>query len=75
MLLLPVDEIRTLLSDHCVTPDQTVICSCGTGRTATALFLVLRYCPDYPDVKMYEGSFSGWTRDSDNPTVIGQHPW
>ncbi|WP_440949131.1 sulfurtransferase [Methanosphaerula subterraneus] len=75
MLLLPVDEIRTLLCDHCATPDRTVICSCGTGRTATSLFLILRYCLGYPHVKMYEGSFSGWTRDPDNPTVIGQHPW
>ncbi len=75
MLLLPVDEIRTLLSDHCVTPDRTVLCSCGTGRTATSLFLILRYCLGYLHVKMYEGSFSGWTRDPDNPTVIGQHPW
>lgn len=75
MLLLPVDEIRVLLEGHGVTPDRTIVCSCGTGRTATSLFLVLRYCLGYPNVRLYEGSFSGWVQFPDNPTVTGRTPW
>lgn len=75
MLLLPVDEIRALLDGGGVTPDRTIICSCGTGRTATSLFLLLRYCLGYPNVKLYEGSFTGWVLVPGNPTVTGRTPW
>lgn len=74
MLLRSGDEIRSVLNESHVTPDRTVICSCGTGRTATLLFLILRYSLGYPSVKLYEGSFTEWISFPDNPTVTGMDP-
>ena len=73
-LLKPEEEIRTILFSCGITPDKTVICSCGTGRSATAIFLVLKYFLGYPDVLMYEGGFTEWSSIPDNPVVVGKYP-
>ncbi len=70
--LKPEEEIRRLLFSAGITPDKTVICSCGTGRTAAAVFLVLRYFLGYPDVLMYEAGFTEWSSIPDNPVVTGK---
>jgi len=74
MLLKPEEEIRTILLSCGITPEKTVICSCGTGRSATAIFLVLKYFLGYPDVVMYEGGFTEWSSIPDNPVVTGKYP-
>jgi len=73
-LLKPEEEIRTILFSCGITPEKTVICSCGTGRSATAIFLVLKYFLGYPDVVMYEGGFTEWSSIPDNPVVTGKYP-
>jgi thiosulfate/3-mercaptopyruvate sulfurtransferase len=73
-LLKPEEEIRTILSLCGITPEKTVICSCGTGRSATAIFLVLKYYLGYPDVLMYEGGFTEWSSFPENPVVTGKYP-
>jgi thiosulfate/3-mercaptopyruvate sulfurtransferase len=73
-LLKTEDEIREILSSCGATPEKTVICSCGTGRTATVVFLVLKFYLGYPDVLMYEGGFSEWSSYPDNPVVTGKSP-
>jgi thiosulfate/3-mercaptopyruvate sulfurtransferase len=73
-LLKQEEEIRAILSSCGITPDKTVICSCGTGRLATAVFLILKYFLGYPDVLMYEAGFTGWSSDPDNPVVTGKRP-
>ena len=73
-LLKPEEEIRSILFSRGITPDKTVICSCGTGRLATAVFLVLRYYLGYPDVLMYEAGFTEWSSMPDNPVVTGKNP-
>jgi thiosulfate/3-mercaptopyruvate sulfurtransferase len=73
-LLKKEDEIRRLLFSAGITPDKTVICSCGTGRTATAVFLVLKYFLGYPDVLIYEAGFTEWSSVPDNPVVTGKDP-
>ncbi|MCU0631247.1 MAG: sulfurtransferase, partial [Methanoregulaceae archaeon] len=57
-LLKPDKEIRRILASSGITPEKTVICSCGTGRLATAVFLILKYFLIYPDVLMYEAGFT-----------------
>jgi thiosulfate/3-mercaptopyruvate sulfurtransferase len=69
------DEIRNILNASGVTPEKTVICSCGTGRSATAVFLILKFYLGYPDVLMYEGGFTEWSSYPDNPLVTGKTPW
>ncbi|MDD1662082.1 MAG: sulfurtransferase [Methanomicrobiales archaeon] len=73
-LLKPEDQIRALLAEKKISPDRTVICSCGTGREATNEFCLFKYFLGYPKVKLYEGSFTEWTMYPDNPTVTGKNP-
>jgi thiosulfate/3-mercaptopyruvate sulfurtransferase len=73
-LLKPDSEIEQILDKHGVNPDKTVICSCGTGREATNEFLLFKFYLGYPDVKLYEGSFTEWSSYPDNPIVTGPNP-
>ncbi|MFW6196115.1 MAG: sulfurtransferase, partial [Thermoplasmatota archaeon] len=60
-LLKPEDEIKEILKKKGISKDKTIICSCGTGREATNEFLLFKWFLEYPDVKIYEGSFTEWT--------------
>ena len=73
-LLKAEEEIRNILFACGATPEKTVICSCGTGRSATAVFLILKFYLGYPDVLMYEGGFTEWSSYPDNPVVTGKTP-
>jgi thiosulfate/3-mercaptopyruvate sulfurtransferase len=74
-LLKAEEEIRNILSTSGATPEKTIICSCGTGRSATAVFLILKFYLGYPDVLLYEGGFTEWSSFPDNPVVTGKSPW
>ena len=71
-LLKPLDEIEQMLQHVGATRDKTVICSCGTGREATNEFVLLKWYLGYPNVKIYEGSFTEWSAHSENPTEINK---
>jgi thiosulfate/3-mercaptopyruvate sulfurtransferase len=73
-LLKPDDQIQAILAEKKITPDKTIICSCGTGREATNEFCLFRFYLKFPKVKIYEGSFTEWTMYPDNPTVTGKNP-
>jgi len=73
-LLKPVDQLEALVKATGATPDKRVICSCGTGREATNEFLLFRWYLGYPDVKVYEGSFTEWIAYKENPVVTGKNP-
>jgi thiosulfate/3-mercaptopyruvate sulfurtransferase len=73
-LLKNEDEIRNILNVKGITPEKTVICSCGTGREATNEFIMFKFLVGFPDVKIYEGSFTEWSSYPENPTVIGKNP-
>jgi thiosulfate/3-mercaptopyruvate sulfurtransferase len=66
--------VRQVFSSRGITPDQMVICSCGTGRVATMVFLVLKYLLGYPNVFMFEGGFTEWVSYPGNPVVTGHAP-
>jgi thiosulfate/3-mercaptopyruvate sulfurtransferase len=73
-LLKPDEEIMAILNVCEVRPDKTIICTCGTGREATNEFIFFKWCLNYPNVKIYEGSFTEWTAYPENPTVTGKTP-
>ncbi len=73
-LLKPEEEIRAILAEKNITPEKTIICSCGTGREATNEFLLFRFLLSFPKVKIYEGSFTEWSMHPENPTVTGKNP-
>ncbi|HQC34615.1 MAG TPA: rhodanese-like domain-containing protein, partial [Methanoculleus sp.] len=65
------DELDSILEGHGVDRFRTVICTCGTGREATNEFVLLKWLYRYPNVRLYEGSITEWTRYPDNPVVTG----
>lgn len=69
-----ISWIRSLLEDRGITPDKRIICSCGTGREATNEFVLFKWVLAYPDVQIYEGSFTEWSSYPENPTVTGPEP-
>jgi thiosulfate/3-mercaptopyruvate sulfurtransferase len=72
--LKPHDEIQAIVDEYELDPAKTIICSCGTGREATAEFLLFKWYLGYPKVKIYEGSFTEWSAYPDNPVVTGENP-
>ena len=76
-LLKSAKEIQDIFNSKGATKDKIVICSCGTSREATAEFTLLKWYLKYPNVRIYEGSFTEWSRYSDreNPTVTGPYPY
>ena len=68
------DELDMILEEHGVDRSRTVICSCGTGREATNEFVLLKWLYLYPNVRIYEGSFTEWVTYPDNPVVEGPEP-
>ncbi|HUH67362.1 MAG TPA: sulfurtransferase [Syntrophales bacterium] len=73
-LLKSDDEISAILSANGVGPDKTIICMCGTGREATNEFILFKWYFNYPNVRIYEGSFTEWSSYPENPTVTGKNP-
>ncbi|MCX6698010.1 MAG: sulfurtransferase [Methanoregula sp.] len=73
-LLKSREEIQQIFLAQGISPDKTIICSCGTGRTATSVFLILKYFLDYPRVLIFEGGFTEWSTYPDNPLVTGKNP-
>jgi len=65
--------VKAILDEHGITRDHRVICSCGTGREATAEFTIFKYLLGFANVKIYEGSFTEWCH-YDEPTVTGPDP-
>lgn len=73
-LLKSDEDIQHLIKKYGITHDKTIICSCGTGREATAEFILFKWYLEYPKVKIYEGSFTEWSAYPENPTVTGPNP-
>jgi thiosulfate/3-mercaptopyruvate sulfurtransferase len=73
-LLKSDEEIQAILDENDITPEKTVICSCGTGREATNEFILFKWYLGFPKVKIYEGSFTEWSAYPENPTVTGPNP-
>jgi thiosulfate/3-mercaptopyruvate sulfurtransferase len=73
-LLKDKDEINNILEEKGIGADKIIICSCGTGREATNEFVMFEFLLEYPNVKIYEGSFTEWTSYPENSTVTGKNP-
>jgi len=73
-LLKEMDEVKSILEKKDIGMDKKIICSCGTGREATNEFLLFKWYLKYPDVRIYEGSFTEWSSYPKNQTVIGDSP-
>jgi thiosulfate/3-mercaptopyruvate sulfurtransferase len=66
----PIEELRKLFVSNGVTPDKTVIVSCSTGREASLQYLILKHVLNYPNVRIYEGSWTEYSA-TQNPLETG----
>ncbi len=69
--LKSIEDLRALFVSRGITPDKTVIVSCSTGREASLQFLALKHLLKYPNVRIYEGS---WTEYSASPHPVRTGP-
>lgn len=68
--LKSIDALRQLFVSRGVTPDKTVIVSCSTGREASLQYIVLKHLLGYPNVRIYEGSWTEYST-TNNPVQTG----
>lgn len=68
--LKSIEALRQLFVSRGVTPDKTVIISCSTGREASLQYVVLKHLLGYPNVRVYEGSWTEYSA-TDNPVQTG----
>lgn len=68
--LKSIEELRKLFVSRGVTPDKTVIISCSTGREASLQYIVLKHLLGYPNVRIYEGSWTEYSA-TNHPVQTG----
>ncbi|MCT7974024.1 sulfurtransferase [Laspinema olomoucense] len=72
--LKPLDEIQAILDRRGITRDDTIVVTCSTGREATLQYVVLKHLLNYPNVRIYEGSWTEYSSFPDLPLETGQDP-
>jgi thiosulfate/3-mercaptopyruvate sulfurtransferase len=68
--LKSINALRELFVSRGVTPDKTIIVSCSTGREASLQYVVLKHILGYPNVRIYEGSWTEYSA-TNNPVQTG----
>ena len=62
-----VDELRKLYTAHGITSDKNIITYCHSGFQSTVNYFVLTGLLGYPNVKNYDASWIGWSKDEQLP--------
>ncbi|MGF1576675.1 MAG: sulfurtransferase [Cyanophyceae cyanobacterium] len=68
--LKDLEEIQALLDERGITPEDDIVVTCSTGREATLQYVVLKHILGYPNVRVYEGSWTEY-QQSDLPVETG----
>ena len=64
--LLPVEQLRQIISDAAVDLSKPMVTTCGSGVSAALLLLAL-YQIGIHEVPMFDGSWAQWGRQTDLP--------
>jgi len=54
-----------------VTPDKRIIIYCSKGYRSTTTYVTLKHVLGYPNVAVYDGSFSEWSDAAETPVATG----
>ncbi len=68
-LLKSNDALRQMLAARGIQPGSTVVAYCKTGGQASHSYFLARYLGFR--TRLYDGSFSEWSRRAENPVVSG----
>lgn len=68
--LKSLDDIKQILASRNIKPTDDIIISCSTGREATLQYVVLKHLLGYPNVRIYEGSWTEYST-TDLPVETG----
>jgi len=63
----PTKELEQIYVSRGITPDKEVIAYCRSGHRATVTWFVLSRLLSYPNVKVYDGSWTEWGNLVDVP--------
>jgi len=61
------EELRRILEQAGVTKDKAILTYCTIGNRASEAWFALKYLLDYPDARVYYGSWVDWGRATDTP--------
>ena len=61
------EELRRLLEQAGVTRNKAVITYCTIGNRASEAWFALKHLLDYPDARVYYGSWVDWGKATDTP--------
>ena len=61
------EELRRILEQAGVTKDKAVITYCTIGNRASEAWFALKYLLDYPNARVYYGSWVEWGKAADTP--------
>ena len=70
----PVEECQKILADEGITPDKEILVYCGTSREGSLLRFTLRHVLNYPNVRLYEGSWREYVSLKQYPVEKGPAP-
>ena len=65
--LRSADELRGVFEGAGITKDKALITYCTIGNRASEAWFALKYFLDYPDVRVYYGSWVEWGKATDTP--------
>jgi thiosulfate/3-mercaptopyruvate sulfurtransferase len=68
----PTDEIRAAYAAQGVTPDKEIIAYCNGGLESSHVYFTLRALLGYPDVRVYDGSWTEWSEREELPIEAGE---
>lgn len=67
---LPFEQVRANLEAAGITPDKEIIVYCGTSREGSLVRFFLRHVANYPNVRLYEGSWKEYASLDQYPAEI-----
>jgi len=70
----PRDELRAAYAAQGITPDKTIIAYCNGGLESSHVYFALRELLGYPQVRVYDGSFTEWSERVELPIRTGDEP-